>query len=277
MVGSWRLVVGGWRLVDTRYYSPTTEHQPPTTMSKFIVIRKDHDLDPVAIESEGLTLGRLTGNDLALDHSDVSGVHAAIEGADGDYWVFNLSEESCTLLNGAQIGQGPLAEGDVIQIGPYSLSLTYDRADLRVEVEMSSGPQFIEAPDEPSIEASNRGREGANQGITIRFDPTWMTLTRRLERLQRDERTQKGARRPPAPKKLSGRLTGKHALKIFWDKRKREEGKLVADSTVKLKERRFGKAQFNWYPTRDLQAGRPIPLFMWGTLIVSALAIIATL
>src|SRR5262249_39706023 len=154
------LVVGARWLVDARSHSPATGRQAPTTMSKFIVIRKDLDLDPVVIESEGLTLGRLTGNDLAFDHPEVSGVHAAIEGADGDSGVFNRPEESCPRLNGAKTGQGPLAEGDVIQIGPYSLSLPYDRADLRVEVEMSSGPQFIAAPDEPSIEASNRGREG---------------------------------------------------------------------------------------------------------------------
>src|SRR5262245_36878957 len=246
-------------------------------MSKFIVIRKDLDLDPVVVDSEGLTLGRLSGNDLMLDHPDVSGVHAAIEGADGDYWIFNLSEEGGTLLNDEQIGQGPLAERDVIRIGPYLLSLNYDGADLRVEVELSASPRAIDASGEPPIEASNVFREGiAGQGITIRFDPTWLTLTGRLERLQRDEPAPKHAKRSPGGGRPSGRLTGKHALKIFWDKRKREEGKLGADSTIKLKERRFGKAQFNWYPTRDLQAGRPLPLFMWGTLIVAAIAITAT-
>ncbi|HKQ77772.1 MAG TPA: FHA domain-containing protein [Blastocatellia bacterium] len=244
-------------------------------MSKFIVIRKDLDLDPVVIESEGLTLGRLTGNDLALDHPDVSGVHAAIEGADGDYWVFNLSEESGTLLNDEQIEQGPLADGDVIQIGPYFLSLNYAGADLRLEVELSADPRSDEASGEPQILASGDGqRDGARQGITIRFDPTW--LTGRLEQLQRDEKAPNEAKPKREGRSLSGRLTGKHALKIFWDKRKREGGKLVADSTVKLIERRFGKAQFNWYPTRDLQAGRTIPLFMWGTLIVAALALTAT-
>jgi len=264
-------------MVDTRYHSPTTDHQAPTTMSKFIVIRKDHDLDPVAIESEGLTLGRLTGNDLALDHPSVSDVHAAIEGADGDYWIFNLSEEGGTLLNGEHIGQCPLSDGDVIQIGPYFLTLKYDGADLRLEVELSANPLSVKAPGEAPLEDPTAGREKpAGQGITIRFDPTWLVLSGRIEQLQRSRAASSRERRSPRSRGLSGRLTGKHALKIFWDKRKREEGKLGADPTVKLKERRFGKAQFNWYPTLDLQAGRPLPLFTWGTLIVAALAITAT-
>src|SRR5215468_3746016 len=151
-------------------------------MSKFILIRKDLDLDPAPIESEGLTMGRLTGNDLALDHPAVSDVHAAIEGADGDYWIFNLSEENGTLVNGEQIGQGPLAEGDVIQIGPYFLSLKYDGADLRLEVELNANPVSKEVSGKASaatpVEAPTTGQGNpVGQGIKIRFDPTWLALS----------------------------------------------------------------------------------------------------
>jgi hypothetical protein len=239
-------------------------------MSKFIIIRKDLDLDPVVIESEGLTIGSLSGNELALVHRAVSGVHAAIEGADGDYWIFNLSEESGTLLNGEQVGQGPLAEGDVIQIGPFFLTARCAGDDLRLEVEISTKPLIIDAP------AISQAQPPEEKGITIRFDPTWLAVTGRLGQLQRNEAPPSSARRSPTAGRFSGRLAGIHALKIFWDKRKREEGKLGADSTVKLKGRRFGKAQFNWSPTRDLQAYRLIPLLVWAALIVSALAVVST-
>ena len=36
--------------------------------SKFIIQRKDQEVDTVYLESEGLTIGRLTGNDLVLNH-----------------------------------------------------------------------------------------------------------------------------------------------------------------------------------------------------------------
>src|SRR5262245_41914383 len=175
-------------------------------MSKFIITRKDLDLDPVVIESEGLTLGSLSGNDLALDHSAVSGVHAAIEGADGDFWIFNLSEESGTLLNGEQVGQGPLAEGDVIQIGPFFLAARCAGGDLRLEVERSSRPLVIDAP------AVTQAQAPEEKGITIRFDPTWLALSGRLDRLQRDEPPPAPSRRSPGAGRLSDRLTGIHAL-----------------------------------------------------------------
>jgi len=248
-------------------------------MSKFIVIRKDLDLDPVVIESERLTLGRLTGNDLALDHPAVSRAHAAIEGADGDYRIFNLSEDNCTLLNDEQIGQSPLADGDLIQIGPFFLHAKCAEGDLRLKVELSVEP--------PPIEASGASQEElpTDQGITIRLDSIWPNQAQpgrprsgRLAQLQRDETAPKSMRGLLRTGRLSGRLVpqGKHALKIFWDKRKREEGKLGANSPFKSKgRRRLGKAQFNWYPTYDLQSGRPIALFVWGALIVAALAITA--
>ena len=73
----------------------------------------------MVIESEGLTVGRLIGNDLALNHPTVSRTHAGIKEIEGDYWIFNLSEANGTLLNGEQIEKTPLADGDLIQIGPF--------------------------------------------------------------------------------------------------------------------------------------------------------------
>ncbi len=244
-------------------------------MSKFIIIRKDLDLDPVVIESEGLRLGRLAGNGLALDHPAVSRVHAAIEGVDGDYWIFNLSEENCTLLNDEQIGQGPLADGDSIQIGPFFLYPKYADGALRLEVELSAELPPIEASSPSQVELPSDER------VTVILDLIQASRppSGRLAPIQEDETPPKGTQRLSGAGGLSGRLTtqGKHALRIFWDKRKREAGKLGADSPLKSRGRpRLGKAQFNWYPTRDLQSGRPIALFIWGVLIVATLAIIAS-
>ena len=44
-----------------------------------------------------------------------------IKEIDGDYWIFNFSEANGTLLNGEQIEKTPLADGDLIQIGPFFL------------------------------------------------------------------------------------------------------------------------------------------------------------
>jgi hypothetical protein len=233
-------------------------------MSRFIVIRKDLNLDPVVIESEGLTLGRLIGNDIALNHPTVSRTHAGIKEIDGDYWIFNLSDANGTLLNGEQIEQTPLADGDLIQIGPFFLFPKYAADGLHLEIEMSVKPLPIESASSSQVKLPD------DQRRTIRLDPQEIAL------LQRDKTTPKGTRRLTGTGMLAGFLTpqDEQALKIFWDKRKREAGKLAEDSPLKPRgKRRLGKAQFNWYPTRDLQEGWPRSLFVWGALIVTVLAV----
>jgi hypothetical protein len=77
---------------------------------------------------------------------------------------------------------------------------------------------------------------------------------------------------------LTGKLNPGDAetLKVFWDKRRREAGKLATDSPLKPVSRpRLGKAQFNWSPTRDLQRPWPRSLFLWGVLIVTVLSVAA--
>src|SRR5215475_14419344 len=246
---------------------------PPTTMSKFIVIRKDVTFDPVVIESEGLTIGRLIGNDLALNHPTVSRTHAGIKEIEGDYWIFNLSEANGTLLNGEQIEKTPLADGDLIQIGPFFLYPKYDDKDLRLEVEMTVNPLPVEASSASQVILP------AEQRKTVLLDPRSMGRLNVQAQLQREKVTPKGTRRLAGTGMLTGRMTplDEQALKIFWDKRKREAGKLASDSPLKPKaKRRLGKAQFNWYPTRDLQFSWPTALFSWGAIIVTVLAVGAT-
>ncbi len=233
-------------------------------MSKFTVIRKDLNLDPVVIESEGLTLGRLIGNDLALNHPTVSRTHAGIKEINGDYWVFNLSEANGTLLNGEQIEQTPLADGDLIQIGPFFLYPDYTDDGLHLQVEMTVNPLPVEASSASQVKLPVEERR------TIRLDPG------QLAKLQREKTTPKGTRRLAGTGMLTGRLAelDEQALKIFWDKRKREAGKLATDSPLKPKtRRRLGKAQFNWSPTRDLQFAWPKALFAWGAIVITVLAV----
>ncbi|MDX2033729.1 MAG: FHA domain-containing protein [Blastocatellia bacterium] len=236
-------------------------------MSKFQIIRKDLNLDPVLIESEGLTLGRLAGNDLALNHPTVSRTHAGIKEINGDYWIFNLSEANGTLLNGEQIEQTPLADGDLIQVGPFFLCPRYEEDGLRLEVELTVRPLPIEATG-----SNSQLMLPTDQRKTIQLDLT------ALAQAQRGKTTPRGTRRLTGTGMLTGGLTpqDEKALKIFWDKRKREAGKLATDSPLKPKgRRRLGKAQFNWAPTRDLQATWTRGLFGWGTLLVTLCSVVS--
>ncbi len=246
-------------------------------MSKFVVIRKDLNLDAVEIESEGLTIGRLIGNDLALNHPTVSRTHAGIKEVRGDYWIFNLSEANGTLLNGEQIDQTPVADGDLIQIGPFFLYPRYisgGKGGIRIDVEMTVKPLPVEATTgQPTGQPTQPGIS-AEEGRTVRLDPG------DLAKHQRQKSTPGGTRRLSGTGMLTGMLVPNEAqaLKVFWDKRKREAGKLFSESPLMPRTRpRLGKAQFNWSPTRDLERPWPTALFVWGGLIVGILSLLALL
>jgi hypothetical protein len=231
--------------------------------NKFIITRQDLNTDPVLIESEGLTIGRLTGNDLVLNHPTVSRTHAGIKEVSGDYWIFNLSNANGTLLNGDVVESTPLADGDVIQIGPFILHPAYTPEGFKLTVEMS----VSSLPMEPTGTTTLSSSEGGQTVMLSQPKP-----------VQREKPTPKGTRRLSGTGMLTSFLPqlDQQALKVFWDKRKREAGKLAEESPLKPKGgRRLGKAQFNWRPTRDLQRPWPMAVFSWGALITAVLSVVA--
>ena len=232
--------------------------------NRFLIVRKDLNLDEVVIESDGLTIGRLTGNDLVLNHPTVSRTQAGIKQVGDQLWIFNLSNANGTLLNGALIDKTPLVDGDVIQIGPFVLTPVSRESGLHIEVELTVNPLFVEASlagatDKPSDSTStvllNVGALGQPPVRPSDF------LTERISDL--------GAL-------TSGQIAGldEDALKVFWEKRKREAGKLTSESPLQPRSRiRLGKAQFNWRPTRDLVRLWPVALFVWAGILVGAASV----
>src|SRR5215210_33308 len=104
--------------------------------SRFIIKRRDKEVDDITLQSEGLTIGRLTGNNLALNHRSVSRTHAGIKEFNGEFWVFNLSESNGTVVNGWIVDKTPLLDGDVIQIGAYTLLANYVQGALSLTIQM---------------------------------------------------------------------------------------------------------------------------------------------
>src|SRR6185369_4985424 len=112
--------------------------------SKFIIIRKDLAVDPSSVESDGFTIGRLVSNDLPLNHPGVSRTHAGIKEVGADYWIFNLSNANGTILNGSTVDSAPLAAGDTIQIGPFTIYVSFPNNVLTLTVELSVNPMRAE-------------------------------------------------------------------------------------------------------------------------------------
>ncbi|HKV41987.1 MAG TPA: FHA domain-containing protein, partial [Blastocatellia bacterium] len=231
---------------------------------RFIIRRNDQvaRADDVIIESEGLTLGRVVGNDLVLNHRSVSRTHAGIKQLGGEYWLFNLSTSNGTLLNGQLVARAPIADGDTLQIGPYFLKTNYVGGGLTIAVEIALGMQPVEGPasqpqggsvDEATVFIDLRQvASGLAGGATARFGGASGLLTGVLPAL--DEQ----------------------ALNVFWEKRKREAGKLAAKTLLHPKGGRgVGKAQFNWRPTLDLRGLWRKSYFAWGVMLVGAVSIAA--
>ncbi len=231
--------------------------------SKFIIRRKDVLVDEVSLESEDLIIGRDMRSDVVLNHRAVSRQHAGISyGANlpdlavtpqnaQRFWLTNLSSSNGTLLNGEAVTIVPLFDNDVIQIGPYLLRVDYAGDSLVLTVEMELKVQPLES--RTAILQMPRGTSDKTQLIKMPAPGTRMTgllsgigsMTGFL----------------PAQSQL--------ALSVFWDKRKREAGKIEEVTPLLPRSgRRFGKAQFNWRPTFDLARVWRSAYFWWGCLVV---------
>jgi thioredoxin reductase (NADPH) len=226
--------------------------------NRFIIKRKDSDVsvDDVVIESEGLVIGRLISNDLVLNHRAVSRTHAGIKELGGDFWLFNFSQSNGTSLNGELVDKTPLADGDVIQIGPYLLQVGYLPQALAITVERQLQVQTVEG----SIvlpTATSGGMEDSSATIIIKTPVIPGSRTT----------TPGGTGRVQGTGLMTGVLgaVNEQALEIFWKNRKREAGKIEARTPLHPRGgQKVGKARFNWRPTLDLRRLWRKSYFAWG-------------
>jgi pSer/pThr/pTyr-binding forkhead associated (FHA) protein len=211
-----------------------------TQASKFRIERGDLNVDPVTLVTDGLKIGRLPSCELVLNHPAVSRLHAGVTMSGGRHYLYNFSSSSGTTLNGRVVATESgevLADGDLIQIGPF----------------------FLEV---------KRAGDALSLSVT-------------LEVATNVSDTQYRADAPTAPSPFRTRSTGtselSQALNVFWEKRKREAGKMQRVSPLRPQKpmRVLGKARFNWTPTRDLVRPWPFSIFVWGTALVLALSAVA--
>src|ERR1700722_13212386 len=64
------------------------------------------------LKEEAMTIGRMNGNSIALDHSSVSLSHAKLTRIGGDYFLKDLNSTNGTMLNGQSIAEARLRAGD---------------------------------------------------------------------------------------------------------------------------------------------------------------------
>lgn len=94
-------------------------------IGKFTITFADLDRPSVYVAKDSIFIGRLESCEVVLDHKAVSRIHASINYRDGKYFVLNLSTSNVLTLNGRLLGPQKddiVADGDVIQIGPFTLT-----------------------------------------------------------------------------------------------------------------------------------------------------------
>lgn len=104
---------------------------------KFQVSRADDAADAAILEKDGLVIGRLKSCDVVLNHRSVSRIHAGINHIDDDYFLINLSVSNSLTLNGRLLAAEEadvLADGDIIQIGPFTITVSREQQRLSLIV-----------------------------------------------------------------------------------------------------------------------------------------------
>jgi hypothetical protein len=99
--------------------------QPVAKELGHLVVMRSPDLgegDVYSIDSSSLSIGRGSGNDLALDDEFASAKHARFEPRRDGVYVQDVGSTNGTFVNGIRLGQDRrLAPGDVVRIGETDL------------------------------------------------------------------------------------------------------------------------------------------------------------
>jgi pSer/pThr/pTyr-binding forkhead associated (FHA) protein len=78
----------------------------------------------IALKKRRVTLGRKLDCDICLDDSLVSEEHAAITRGDGGFFIEDLNSRNGLTLNGREVHQKKLRNGDTIEIGSFRLKFS---------------------------------------------------------------------------------------------------------------------------------------------------------
>jgi hypothetical protein len=227
----------------------STRHDANT----FIITREDRSFDPVTIMSDGLSIGRAPESELNLNHPTVSRLHAGIRKLGERFYIFHLSPSNSTTLNGNLVHErAALADGDIVQIGPFFLFIDFKDSALSIKVRYQTTVRVGEAEllttaQSQSSDAAPTGEVGADSQASA------------------------------AAAGAGDADADEGALDVFWEKRKREAGKVSRPSPLRPRQPapKLGKARFNWKPTRDLERPWPFSIFTLGLVGVGLFSIVA--
>ncbi len=225
-------------------------------LSTFVINHETRSIDPITLVTDGLKIGRLPDCELVLNHPTVSRLHAGIKEIGGRFYIFNFSHSNATSLNGRLLPveeAEALADGDVIEVGPFFMTISRSGQALHLNVAQNFAINTGEVEDRgeplapppvapPPAGAHGAAAHGAAGGAAASPDVS-------------------------------------ESLNVFWKKRQREAGKMARASPLRPQPPSpgLGKARFNWTPTRDLVRPWPFAIFTWGGIVVVLFTVAAAI
>jgi|GEM_PF-361036 len=261
--------------------------------TKFIIKKKYQDgqsgLGDAELERDNLKIGRLRANDLQLNHPTVSRDHAWIfhpgnlpQGltifgfAPDKYWIKNESQANGTLRNGVLIDYAPLEEGDRIQIGVYSIIVSYAENALVLTVEQELEVQ-AQTPETIGTASETAGTQALKLPRTTdeRFIGE-MAATMMMSKKQRSTGEEGSISFIFGGSQVTLLISSgdRNALDIYWSARQRELGKLQDDTPLMPHAMKAtGKARYFWRGTTDLSKLWRKSFFVWGALLTLLISV----
>ncbi|MFN2501233.1 MAG: FHA domain-containing protein [Pyrinomonadaceae bacterium] len=149
---------------------------------KFRITCDDPAYPYKTLEQESIYIGRLETCEVVLDHETVSRIHAGINLLGSKYYLINLSSANVLTLNGRVLGPKKtdvLADGDTIQIGPFTVSVARSGDEILLSVERQHlGTTPIGASKVPATGGEPAGAASDVEGVLELF---WEKRTRDKE------------------------------------------------------------------------------------------------
>ncbi|MCL5270671.1 MAG: FHA domain-containing protein [bacterium] len=146
----------------------------PTTDAQIEVVKGRQKGALFDLTGPTTTIGRGTGNDIRLNDWFISKSHAVIERHGQDFMIRDLGSWRHTIVNGREIDEAYLNDGDEIQLGPTVLirfahksPTPAARMPIRMPVELGADAPAPSAPQPPVAVAIS----AADLTPTTRFSP----------------------------------------------------------------------------------------------------------
>jgi diguanylate cyclase (GGDEF)-like protein len=139
----------GDRLTTRRLRSPAGDLA--NTGARLVVIHGDSPGRCVELIDKPVTIGRVSGCDVQIDHSSVSRTHCTVWVQDGQFNIRDLGSTNKTVVNGHAVESSELKDGDTIAIGEIVLKF-FRRESLedryhQVMVEMATVDTLTQLPN----------------------------------------------------------------------------------------------------------------------------------